>query len=158
MHEIRDWLYIGKYSHTRELDYLNQVGITAMLQLAEHVPQPDIDTLYLDVDDGVPIPHEMIERGINYILEKKKANNKVLVACGAGISRSSAFALAALGEIEKRSLFDAYREVFKRYQDAQPHFALMMSLSLYYGKEITLRETRDALYDVWQSVKEKPDV
>ena len=157
MHKIREWLYIGKYSQTRDLDYLNLVGITAMLQLAEHVPQPDIDTLYLDVNDGEAIPHEMIEHGINYILEKKKTNNKVLVACGAGISRSSTFALAALMEAENLSLFEAYHEVFLRHRGAEPHHELIMSLSAYHGEVMDLAEAWKGLRAVRQSIKEKPE-
>lgn len=158
MYKIRDWLYIGKYSQTRRLDFLNQVGITAMLQLADHIPQPDIDSLYLDVNDGESLPHHMIYRGVNYILEHRKANGKVLVACGAGISRSSTFALAALMEDERLALFPAYREIFLRYRGAEPHPELIMSLSAYHGHKMDLLEAWEGLHEVRESIQGKAGV
>lgn len=158
MYKIRDWLYIGKYSQTRRLEFLNQVGITAMLQLADYIPQPDIETLYLDINDGELLPHELIHQGVNFVLEQKRPDGKVLVACGAGISRSSTFALAALMETENLSLFEAYREVFLRYRGAEPHPELMMSLSAYHGKEMDLLEAWEGLHEVRESIQGKAGV
>ncbi len=153
MYKIREWLYIGKYSQTRRLEFLNQVGITAMLQLADHIPQDGIETLYLDINDGESLPHDKIQRGVNFILEQKEVDGRVLVACGAGISRSSTFALAALMEVEKLAIFDAYREVFLRYRGAEPHPELMMSLSAYHGKEMDLLEAWEGLHEVRESIR-----
>ena len=71
MYQIRDWLYVGKYSQTRNLLTLNQYGINAMLQLADYVPQENIETLFLNVDDGEPLPTGMIERGLQFLREQK---------------------------------------------------------------------------------------
>ena len=47
MSQIRDWLFIGNYAQTIDLQVLNRDGITAILQLAEKVKHPNIETLYL---------------------------------------------------------------------------------------------------------------
>lgn len=158
MYQIRDWLFIGKYSQTRQLSLLNEVGITAMLQLADHIPQPDIETLYLDVNDGETLPHSMIKRGVHFVRQQKKQDKKILVACGAGISRSSIFALAALMEEENLSIFDAYYEVFLRYRGAEPHPELMMSLSAYHGHEMDLLEAWEGLHAVREAIQGRAGV
>jgi protein-tyrosine phosphatase len=99
------------------------------------------------------LPHETIYRGVSFMLEQKVLGKKVLVACGAGISRSSTFALAALMQDEKLAIFDAYREVFLRYRGAEPHPELMMSLSAYHGKEMDLLEAWEGLHAVRESIQ-----
>ena len=56
MYPIRPWLYVGKYRETLNRRLLHINGIGSMLQLAERVDQPGIASLYLPVDDGVPLP------------------------------------------------------------------------------------------------------
>ncbi len=100
MDEIRPWLFIGKYRDTLQLGYLRSKSIQAMLQLAENVEQPDITSFYLPVEDFAPLNFSLLEKGLNFIREQKKLDKRVLVTCGAGINRSSAFCTAALKEEE----------------------------------------------------------
>ncbi len=149
MNQIRSWLYVGKYRDTLDLHLLaaNQIG--AMLQLAELVEQPGMTTLYLPVEDGVPLPFDLLHRGVNFVVANKEENKRVLIACGAGISRSAAFAVAALKETEGLDLLDALRAVTQRHPEAMPHMALWESLCAYYDEDIpffdTLRKTYRAL-------------
>lgn len=152
MLEIRDWLYIGKFAHTRNRDYLEEKGIQAMLQLADHVPQLGISTLHLDVADGEALPHDKLKKGINFIQQQKTDGQRTLVACGAGISRSVVFAMAILMQEEKLSLFDAYREVRKRHPRAEPHYELVISLAAYHGHELDLMEAWEGIHDVQQAL------
>ena len=152
MYQIRDWLYVGKYSQTRNLLTLNQYGINAMLQLADYVPQENIETLFLNVDDGEPLPAVMIERGLTFLREQKDQNQTILVACGAGISRSSTFALAFLMQEENLSLLEAYREVYKNHPQAEPHPELIKSLYAYHGETKEMIEVYSALQTVRQDV------
>ncbi|GAB5492071.1 MAG: hypothetical protein Phog2KO_22860 [Phototrophicaceae bacterium] len=152
MYQIRDWLYIGKYSQTRNLLTLNQYGITAMLQLADYVPQENIESLFLNVDDGEPLPTGMIESGLQFLREQKAQNKTILVACGAGISRSSTFALAFLMELENLSLLEAYREVYKNHPQAEPHPELIKSLYGYHGETVEMIEAFSRLRTVRQEV------
>jgi predicted protein tyrosine phosphatase len=59
-----------------------------------------------------------------------------LIACGAGISRSVAFAVAVLKEEEDLSLREALRQVRAKHPGAMPHPALLKSLSEYYGEDV----------------------
>lgn len=136
MYAVRPWLHIGKYAETQNKPLLDTYGIGAMLQLADHVPQPGIDALYLPVEDGVTLAPEHLQRGVAFLREHKQANKKLLVACGAGISRSTTFALALLKEEENLALLDAYRAVLKVHPAALPHYKLWDSLCAYYDEPI----------------------
>jgi protein-tyrosine phosphatase len=136
MNQIRTWLYIGKYRETLDVEWLNVHQIGAMLQLAERVEKPGITTLYLNVDDGVPIPPDLLTQGIHFVKTQHEKGQKTLVACGAGISRSAAFAIAALKEIEQLSLIAAYQEIKRNHPEALPHPAIWQSLCLYFGEEV----------------------
>ncbi len=148
MNKIRDWLYVGKYVHTANLNLLKRANISAMLQLAEHVKQPQVDTLYLPVDDGVALPDGALKKGVSFIRAHKLLGNVVLVACGAGISRSVTFAMAAMIEEEKLTFADAYREIFAVHPDAMPNPFLCESLSAYYDFGYDLMTIMDQLESV----------
>ncbi|ERT05518.1 dual specificity phosphatase, catalytic domain protein [Lyngbya aestuarii BL J] len=68
-----------------------------------------------------------------------------MIACGAGISRSVAFAVAALKEIEDLSLLAALQIVKKYHFESLPHPALWKSLCAYYGESISTRDFLKAL-------------
>lgn len=150
MNQIRSWLYIGKYRDTCDLAYLRSRNIGAMLQLAELVEQPNITALYLPVEDGEPIPTHLLAQGIEFIRSQKALGKIVLVACGAGISRSSSFALAALKEEENLGLMEALREVAIKHRDTQPHPELWNSLCGYYNEAIDYRKVIELIFETRQ--------
>jgi protein-tyrosine phosphatase len=134
MDEIRPWLLIGAYRDTKNLYYLNLKNIQAMLQLAEKVQQPNIVSVYLPVEDFAPISSEHIRQGVDFIREHKAMDKRVLVACGAGINRSSSFCAAALKEEEGLSLFEAFKEVKRLHPESMPHEPVWESLCQYYNE------------------------
>jgi protein-tyrosine phosphatase len=136
MDQIRAWLFIGAYRDTINTSYLALKSIQAMLQLAEKVEQPNIVSLYLSVEDLAPISSNHIRQGVDFIREHKEKGNRVLVACGAGINRSSAFSAAALKEAEGLSLFDAFKEVKHKHPESMPHEPVWDSLCSYYNEFI----------------------
>lgn len=136
MDEIRPWLYIGAYRDTLDQRYLDFKSIRAMLQLAEKVQQSNIVSLYLPVEDLAPISVKHIRQGVDFIREQKGLGNRVLVACGAGMNRSSAFSAAALKEEEGLGLFEAFREVKGCHPESMPHQPVWESLCEYYGESV----------------------
>ena len=134
MDQIRPWLFIGSYRDTLNRSYLTLKNIRAMLQLAENVEQPNIISLYLPVKDVAPISSEHIKRGVGFIRKYKQQGMNVLVSCGAGINRSSAFCTAILKEEEGLSLFDAFKEVKKKHIESIPHQPVWESLCIYYNE------------------------
>jgi protein-tyrosine phosphatase len=143
MNQIRPWLYVGKYRDTLDLDLLEYYQIEAMLQLAEAVKQPGIESLYLPIEDGEPLPLDLLRRGVDFVLNEKRSKHTILVACGAGQSRSVAFAIASLKEAEDLPLLTAYQEIKRRHPDALPHMALWESLCNYYSEPIPFMQIFD---------------
>jgi protein-tyrosine phosphatase len=137
VNKIRPWLYIGKYRDTLNQHLLSAYNIGAMLQLADLVEQPGITSLYLPVDDGVPLPDDLLRQGVDFVLGEKSRGRIVLIACGAGISRSAAFAVAVLKEVEGLGLLDAFRVVKGRHPLAMPHPAIWESLCAYYQEDVS---------------------
>ena len=140
MDQIRPWLFIGAYRDTLNKSYLDLKSIRAMLQLAERVDQPDIVSLYLPVEDLAPISGDHIRQGVDFIRMHRQNGNRVLVACGAGINRSSAFSAAALKEAEGLSLFEAFKEVKLKHPESMPHEPVWDSLCRYYHEAIPYLE------------------
>jgi predicted protein tyrosine phosphatase len=134
MDQIRPWLFIGAYRDTINLAYLQWRSIGAMLQLAEKVEQPNILSLYLPVQDIAPISEDHIRQGVDFVRQHKSKGNRVLVACGAGMNRSSAFSAAALKEEEGLSLFEAFKEVKRLHPESMPHEPVWASLCGYYDE------------------------
>ncbi len=136
MDQIRPWLYIGNYRDTKNQSYLALKAIQAMLQLAENVEQPGITSLYLPVEDFAPLQVNLLEKGVAFIRAQKSLGYRVLVACGAGINRSSAFCTAVLKEEEGLSLFDAFKAVKRKHPESIPHKPVWESLCNYYNEPI----------------------
>jgi len=132
MWQITDNLYVGRYRDTVNLTLLQAYNIDAMLQLAERIEQPGIEVLYLDVEDGEPLPAEKLRQGVAFVRDQLAAGRRVLIACGAGISRSVTFATAVLREEGGISLLDAFHDIHSIHPDALPHYKLWHSLCEYY--------------------------
>lgn len=129
---IRPWLLIGKYRETLDHDLLARAGVGALLHLAAQVEPPGVTALYLPVEDGEPFDEATLRCGVDFILAQRAAGKTVLVACGAGISRSTSFAIAALKEAEGLALLATAREVRRLHPAGLPHMALWSSLCLHY--------------------------
>ena len=140
MQQIRPWLFVGKYSETLNRDLLDRKKIRAVLQLAEAVKYDTIASLYLPVDDGVPLRPLVLANGVAFVRSEYAKGSRVLIACGAGISRSVTFATAVLKEEENLSLLDAFREITKVHPEGMPHPVLWESLCEYYGEDTPFLE------------------
>jgi protein-tyrosine phosphatase len=105
-----------------------------MLQLADRVEQKGINSLFLSVEDVGPTSPALIKQGVDFILAEKGKEHKVLVACGAGINRSTAFCMAALKEVEGLSLLDAFKEIKRKHPASMPHKPVWDSFCRYYNE------------------------
>ena len=132
MQFVRPWLVIGKYRETLNHALLAHAQIGALLHLAAEVEPPGITTLYLPIEDGEPFDAATLRLGVDFVLTQRASGHNVMVACGAGISRSTSFAIAALKETEGIGLLDAATIVRRAHPDGIPHMALWSSLCQYY--------------------------
>jgi protein-tyrosine phosphatase len=79
------------------------------------------------------------------VLAQEHLERKVLVACGAGMSRSAAFAVAALKEDENLNLLTALRNVKSRRPDTMIHPALWESLCAFYQENIPFQNALNVM-------------
>jgi hypothetical protein len=145
MNPVRPWLYVGKFVDTLDGRTLSAQGIGAVLQLAHSVQHTGITSCFIPVDDGVPLPGDLLRQGVDFVLDAKRRGQRVLIACGAGMSRSVTFAVAALKEDEGLSLLDAVQTVKRNHPDSSPHPALWDSLCAYYGEPVPVHAMLRAL-------------
>jgi protein-tyrosine phosphatase len=136
MDRIRPWLYIGKYRETLNPHLLAANRIEAMLQLAELVEHPGIVSLYLPVEDFQPLQPDLLKQGVDFVRTQKNLGHNILVACGAGINRSTAFSVAVLKEEEGLDLLEAFRLVKQKHAESMPHPPIWESLCNYYQEFI----------------------
>lgn len=134
MQAVQPWLSIGRYRDTINPERLKKAGIGALLTFAQPMRYPNLPELFLPVIDGEPIAHHHFDEGLNFI-EQHYQDYRVLVACGAGISRSATFCVAALHRFEGMPLVEAYRFLKEVYPPAMPHPALWKSLCEYFGED-----------------------
>jgi hypothetical protein len=139
MYCIRPWLYVGNYRESLNYDLLQNHQIGAMLHLAEDVQQPNFVSCYIPVEDGQPLPFEQLKSGVEFVRQEKAKNKTVLIVCGAGISRSSLFAVATLKEEENLSLLNAFQQVQIKHPQANPHPNLWNSLCEYYNENVSYK-------------------
>ena len=140
MDTIRPWLLIGKYRDTISRSYLQAEQIQALLTFAEPVDHAGIVCRYLPVEDGVSLNLAVFETGRAFIQDHYRNNQRVLVACGAGISRSAIFVIAALKETEQLGLLEAAQSVYQARPSIFPHYALWESLCAYYHEDVPYRK------------------
>ena len=135
MDEIRPWLYIGNYNDTQNKEYLDSKPIQAMLQFATPVNQAGITSLYLSIKDMSPISSHLFKEGVEFVRNEKDKGHKILIACAAGINRSTAFCIASLKEIEGLSLLDAFKDIKRSHSRSMPQEPVWESLCNYYNEE-----------------------
>ena len=140
MNQLRPWLYIGKYSDTLDQQILTRHGIGAMLQLADLVEQPGVTSVYLPVEDFEPLPFDVLRQGVDFVRNAKQQGHTILIACGAGINRSTTYCVAALKEEEGLGLLEAFKEIKQKHGIALPNLPLWQSLCTYYQEDVPFQK------------------
>ncbi len=156
MQQVRPWLFIGKYTDTLNRDLLERSKIRAILELADPVEHGGITSLYLPVNDGEALRSESLANGVAFVRSEYAQGSRVLIACGAGVSRAVAFAIAALKEEEGCDLVATFLEIAKVYPQGMPHPALWDSLCKYYDEAVPFldmwRQIRRSISEDWEEL------
>lgn len=138
---VVDGIYISGWRATLYCDRLREVGITNVLKLFDDQPffPDDFNVCTNVLADGEVIPPGVLRRGVDFVTKHVAAGKRVLVMCGAGISRSATFVLAAMLERgwEIRPAFILLRE---KHYEATPHPAMWRSLIVEYQLDLTISD------------------
>jgi len=109
MSRICSRLFLGGIKDAERLATDNSVGITAVISLCteEIVPKRrDIKYVRIPVDDANPVPLPEFEAVMAAIAEHIRGG-KILLHCGAGMSRSPIFAAAWMHRVGYRDIESA---------------------------------------------------
>lgn len=141
---VIDGVYISGWRATDYQRELRAAGIFCVLKLYDGSPdfRSDFNALDMGINDGEYISKTTLARGAQYILREVKAGNRVLVMCGAGISRSSTFVLAYLLETG-HDLGEAFALLRDKRPQADPHPMLWQSLIDHYALKYTLKDVME---------------
>ena len=85
--------------------------------------------------DMSPISPRLFKEGVAFVLNEKEKGSRILIACAAGINRSTAFCIAVLKENDGLSLLDAFKEVKRNHPRSMPQEPVWESLCSYYKEE-----------------------
>jgi hypothetical protein len=134
-------LFIGGTGLVHAADWLRTEGISHVLKLYDGDPYwpSDFTVFEIPIDDGVYITKETMKSGVDFIRRQIEADQKILVMCGLGISRSATFVLAYLLEqgYDLREAFCLLRTVRPQ---AWPARELWLSLISHYSTPYTIHE------------------
>ena len=133
--EVDNDVFIGNQRSSQNIDLLYSNGITHILIVAAEIepafPEQFIykqihleDDPMVDVASFFPEAHEFIEQAIG-------SNDKVLVHCAKGISRSATVVLSYLMKKHGLTYKVAMSKLREKYEFADPNFGFLMALQEY---------------------------
>ncbi|XP_072490876.1 dual specificity protein phosphatase 2 [Notamacropus eugenii] len=130
--EILPFLYLGSCNHSSDLEGLQALGITAVLNVSASCPN-HFEGLFryksIPVEDNQMVEISVwFQEAIGFIDSVKNSGGRVLVHCQAGISRSATICLAYLMQSRRVKLEEAFDFVKQRRGVISPNFGFMGQL------------------------------
>ncbi len=145
--QVVEGLYISGVRRRPTLQRLRDEGITHVLKLY-HMPVPwpdEFDVLDNALEDGALIPLDALRRGVQFIKKHRDQNEKVLVLCWEGVSRSSTFVLAYLVQELGYDLREAWMLLRQKHAKAWPAHQMWASLIEHYALPYTISDVKQWL-------------
>ena len=138
MTHIIDGLFIGSESNAKNLDELTSEDIRYIVNVTSHVPlyhREHLHYCHLPADDSQKQNLlEYFDQAYAFIQQAMEKNEKVLVHCVAGISRSPAIVIGFLMRYAKMTMNDAYHFVKRKRTIVSPNLNFMGQLLEYERK------------------------
>ena len=134
INEITENLYLGNLSSAENVENLKKLGIKKVLSLLEYFSFPkykeedNIIHKKLSIND---FDNENIIRYFGECLNFIKGDDKILVHCRAGSSRSASFVIAYLIWNKKMSFKEAFDFVKSKRNNASPNPGFRAQLELF---------------------------
>lgn len=142
--EVVEGLYIGGTDAIAFAEALRAAGVSRVLRLSPHEQHWPDDFVVFDnaLEDNAVVPQGHFERGVSFIREQRDAGHKVLVACWAGVSRSSTFVLAYLVSALGYDLREAWERLRARHRRSWPAPEMWASLLAHYDLPYTMDDVK----------------
>ncbi|CAF0933426.1 unnamed protein product [Adineta steineri] len=144
---IDGFLYHGDFDHASNIRLLNELNIQHIIDVCDcRLEQYIIDkfnVLWINLHDELRSDiKKYFDETNQFLYNCKQKNEKVLVHCQMGISRSSTIVLAYLMKYHHDSLYKAYDYLVERRRVASPNLAFFLQL-IRYEKELRLTKEID---------------
>ncbi|CAF3726254.1 unnamed protein product [Rotaria sp. Silwood1] len=136
---IDDFLYHGDMNHATNVNLLKNLGIKHIINTCNS-PLPKsvtekFNVLWINVLDDINTSiNQYFEQTNDFLHLCKQKNDKVLVHCHMGISRSSSIILAYLIKYHHDTLLEAYDYLLDRRLFAAPNYGFFIQLIRYEKK------------------------
>jgi protein-tyrosine phosphatase len=142
---IDDFLYHGDLNQASNIGLLNSLGIRHIVSVCDFSLEKSItdkcNVLWINLSDDIGADvKQYFDQTNKFLYECKEKNEKVLVHCQMGISRSSSIILAYLMKYHHDTLYKAYNYLLERRRIAVPNYSFFIQLIRY---ENELRATRE---------------
>lgn len=129
-------LFLGGIKDAERLAAANPAGITAVISLCEEEVLPrrqDIKYVRIPIDDARPVPLPQFEAVMSAIAEHIRGG-RVLLHCGAGMSRAPIFAAAWMHRVGYRDIESALLEIADLRPVIDPSPVLLKSVKEHLSK------------------------
>lgn len=158
INHIYKGIHISGSKVLQQQDRIRELGIAAIVRVdsldrANAQWEKSFALLDMPFNDGFAVPPIVFSKVTQFIHEQVQAEQKILVHCHMGVSRSVTMVLAYLIEHEKMSLGQAYHVVVTGRPIAYPHDALINSLVVHYRLPYTPEQIKQPFF--LDSLKEK---
>lgn len=133
--EILPYLYLGNSQHASQLELLERLGITSLINVSTSCGnhfEEKFTYMNIPIDDNDTADvAAWFTKSITFIDTVKEQPGKVLVHCHAGVSRSATICLAYLMFTAKIGLEVAFEHVQSRRSVISPNLNFMRQLKTY---------------------------
>ncbi|XP_059162112.1 dual specificity protein phosphatase 1-A-like [Physella acuta] len=130
--EILPHLYLGDVSHSSQRALLEQIGITALLNVSSNCGnlfQSQFKYMNIHINDNMDADLiSWFPKIISFIDEVAQENGKVLVHCRMGVSRSATVCIAYIMQKQGLSLDSAFEFVMSRRPIIDPNLNFIQQL------------------------------
>ncbi|CAF1086513.1 unnamed protein product [Didymodactylos carnosus] len=142
---IDNFLFHGDLGHASNLQLLKQLDIRHIINICDFPLDKKImsafNVLHINLDDSMEVDiKQHFDKTNQFLKTCKEKNEKVLVHCQMGISRSSTIVLAYLMKYHHDTLFKAYDFLLDKRRQASPNHGFLLQLIRY---EQELRATKE---------------
>lgn len=133
---IDDFLYHGDIYHASNMNLLKNLGIKHIVNSCDEKLRSEIlenfNVLWINVVDDLDTDiNRYFQQANDFLLSCKQKNEKVLVHCHMGISRSSSIVLAYLMKYHHDTLMKAYSYLLDRRPICSPNSSFLIQLIRY---------------------------
>jgi len=126
MNQVSTGIYVGAESSAEDQSMLQTHDIDTVISLTHNTPATGTSTrIDIPMVDGPQNDYQGFLNAVETVIEAREKEQRVLIHCAAGSSRSPAVAAAAIALRTDATLNEAFNQIIDRRPETDPHDALI---------------------------------